>query len=100
MRRDDQTRGDMALRWASGRGTLTKGAGMVVAPLFVSLASAFAVPAFVVALLSILIESSGGQDLSALGLYLLVIVTVWTTNAFGEEMINRAAHQRPPQTAK
>lgn len=53
-----------------------------------SVASAVLVQTFVVPHLGITVEPKA-PAISTLTLYLLMIGTVWTTNSFGEEMINR-----------
>lgn len=89
LRRNGQTWGDLGLRWAANKKDLAKGAGMVV----LVVVGAVAVNAAVQPLLNILLGSAAERefpDVSTVQLYLTMMVIVWTTASFGEEMVFRA----------
>lgn len=88
LRFDGKTWSDMGLRWAPSRRALVKGAGLVAATLVISIAAAVAIETLILALFDIP-DTGRAPDLSSPAIYLLVLATVWTSNAFGEEMINR-----------
>lgn len=79
---------DLGLRWANTRGDYLKGAGMVV---LVFLGASLA-NALLLAVLPLLLGADAERalpDVSTLGSYVLMMAIVWTTAAFGEEMVFR-----------
>lgn len=89
IRRDGQTWRDLGLRWASNRRDLAKGAGMVVAVFVASVAMNGLVQWVFASVLGLSIERTL-PDVSTLAAYLIIMGLIWTTNAFGEEMVFRA----------
>ena len=89
IRRDGQTWRDLGLRWASNWRDLAKGAGMVLAVFVASVAANALVQWVLASVLGLPVERTL-PDVSTLTLYLIMMGLIWTTNAFGEEMIFRA----------
>ncbi|MEO1642244.1 MAG: type II CAAX endopeptidase family protein [Pseudomonadota bacterium] len=88
LRRDGETWRDLGLRWADSRGGVLKGAGMVVAIFALSIAMNAIVQFLLLPALGLPVQRTL-PDVSTLTLYLIMIGIIWTTNAFGEEMVFR-----------
>ncbi|MEM7493527.1 MAG: type II CAAX endopeptidase family protein [Pseudomonadota bacterium] len=88
LRRDGETWRDLGLRWAERRGGVLKGAGMVVAIFALSIMMNAFVQFALLPALGLPVERTL-PDVSTLTLYLIMIGIIWTTNAFGEEMVFR-----------
>lgn len=88
MRRNGETWRDLGLRWATNRRDLAKGAGMVLAVIVGSVVVNGLVQWVVASVLGLPVEREL-PDVSTLALYLTMMALIWTTNAFGEEMVYR-----------
>jgi len=88
VRTDGQTWRDLGLRWASGWKDYAKGAAMVVATIVAAVAINGAVQYAILAVTGAPVERTF-YDVSTLPLYLTMMALIWTTNAFGEEMVFR-----------
>ncbi|MEO0882394.1 MAG: type II CAAX endopeptidase family protein [Pseudomonadota bacterium] len=88
VRKDGQTWHDLGLRWASNWQDFAKGAAMVVATFVASVAVNGAVQYAILTVTGAPAERTF-YDVSTLPLYLTMMALIWTTNAFGEEMVFR-----------
>lgn len=88
MRQSGQTWADLGLRWARSRKDLMKGAAAAVVIFAASVGMNWLLQLALPALLGGPVERTL-PDVSTLTLYLTMIAIIWTTNAFGEEMVMR-----------
>ena len=88
MRQSAETWRDLGLRWATSWGDLVKGAGIVALVFVLSAVMSALVQFVLLPALGLPVERTF-PDVSTLTLYLIMIALVWTTNAFGEEMVFR-----------
>jgi len=88
LRQSGETWRDLGLRWATDWKGLAKGAGMVALTFALCVAASGLVQWAYTAITGMPVERTL-PDVSTLTLYLIMIALVWTTNAFGEEMVFR-----------
>ncbi|MEO0818261.1 MAG: type II CAAX endopeptidase family protein [Pseudomonadota bacterium] len=88
VRQDGQTWRDLGLRWASSWQDYAKGAAMVVVTIVAAVVASAAVQYAILAVTGAPAERTF-YDVSTLPLYLTMMALIWTTNAFGEEMVFR-----------
>lgn len=85
---DGQAWRDLGMRWASRWQDYAKGAAMVVATFIAAVAVNGAIQYAILAATGAPAERTF-YDVSTLPLYLIMMALIWTTNAFGEEMVFR-----------
>ncbi len=88
LRMNGETWRDMGLRWSWKPVDLAKGAGMVVLVFASAVAANGLVQWLYVTVTGVPVERTL-PDVSTLGLFLIMMALVWTTNSFGEEMVFR-----------